>query len=825
MAAVVSTASPLPQHPPAPSQTTPTHQTGKLASNSQHESMQDIQQTLRQQPSPTTTPEPHGSSSPPPNIPSQSGNPNTSSSFPIPLSSAVESLSLDTDNTSNSNQEEEEEDDDDEEEDDGDSSRSAILTDAAPRVPSSSSSADNAGPDTDTDHPTPSDLNATIPLPQPAVPGPEPIVIDAPITTDATAVLPLGATATATTLKPPSTISAAAKPKSKAPKRTARPPSPPPRQPPPRQTVRLDIPLRGPGEYEVNILQLARDTNQRPLTPPPPPREGSDDESSSSDDEAVAAGLDGLPKLSVRRRKRGYDLDDPFIDDSDLFIDAPTHFAQTKQQGFYVSSGDVALVKDKSPKKPTAATGSGKGGPIVAQAQAALGLGVDLGGMSGRAGKPKGPSLTTLLTNATAVAEAPAKVAPMTTIHGEVINAPSHPSTGAPQTPNGTGAGTRDSPIALLDEDDGGDHKGRFVPPQFIEDGREGGAKRIKLDHDSLHHGHGAVSSARPSLSGYGGGLGENASMISMGGGSDAGGTKKRKISKDALEQIFNPDVTDALRGLKAEIDAAAWNQKGKFPPHLKPLLQRVAVHALRHGDYNDDFFDYLPTIFPYNRFTMMKLTSRLMYNDHQSFLEERQKALLEELRQIAIEDFPKAQEDYAKASTSWVERQKKKEMIAAAGGVLVVDGAGEGLMDVDSRGPSPGGVGAASGVAPMDTGLGDPTPSAVAGANKREEKAPVPRYKWTEPIKARVWGLVHLSNEMVRLSAQMAQWDKEFQNTISDHSKKKELYAKIVAAFPDGWMNTGVISREISAMKAKLKKESEIVAGVGAVSGGDVSS
>ncbi|KAJ8509043.1 hypothetical protein ONZ45_g8762 [Pleurotus djamor] len=48
-----------------------------------------------------------------------------------------------------------------------------------------------------------------------------------------------------------------------------------------------------------------------------------------------------------------YDVNDPFIDDSELAIDERTYFAQTKQQGFYVSSGEVALLKDKSsPKKP-----------------------------------------------------------------------------------------------------------------------------------------------------------------------------------------------------------------------------------------------------------------------------------------------------------------------------------------------------------------------------------------------------------------------------------------------------------------------------------------
>ena len=42
-----------------------------------------------------------------------------------------------------------------------------------------------------------------------------------------------------------------------------------------------------------------------------------------------------------------YDTSDPFIDDSELAIDERQFFAQTKQQGFYVSSGEVALLKDK----------------------------------------------------------------------------------------------------------------------------------------------------------------------------------------------------------------------------------------------------------------------------------------------------------------------------------------------------------------------------------------------------------------------------------------------------------------------------------------------
>ena len=47
-----------------------------------------------------------------------------------------------------------------------------------------------------------------------------------------------------------------------------------------------------------------------------------------------------------------YDTTDPFIDDSELAVDERQFFAQTKQQGFYVSSGEVALLKDKYISEP-----------------------------------------------------------------------------------------------------------------------------------------------------------------------------------------------------------------------------------------------------------------------------------------------------------------------------------------------------------------------------------------------------------------------------------------------------------------------------------------
>lgn len=157
----------------------------------------------------------------------------------------------------------------------------------------------------------------------------------------------------------------ATKPKStKTPKARSPSPSPPPPAPViPLRTIRLDIRLGGPSNYEVDIGQKSKETGQREPTPPPPQKKVAD----SSDEEDEDDEKKDKPKrkkvscvqyflvfhnesVSVQRKNVAseyYDTSDPFIDDSELALDERQFFAQTKQQGFYVSSGEVALLKDK----------------------------------------------------------------------------------------------------------------------------------------------------------------------------------------------------------------------------------------------------------------------------------------------------------------------------------------------------------------------------------------------------------------------------------------------------------------------------------------------
>ncbi|KAH9942100.1 hypothetical protein B0H21DRAFT_824167 [Amylocystis lapponica] len=532
---------------------------------------------------------------------------------------------------------------------------------------------------------------------------------------------------TAPGAKPKSTKSAA--PRSPS-------PSPPPPARPPLQTIRLDIKLGGPEDYEVDIASLSKTSGQRPPTPVPPSkrdRDTSDDSHSEGDDEGDN---DKKKKTKTKKKNVGseyYDTNDPFIDDSELAQDERTFFAQTKQKGFYVSSGQVALL-NKTPKKPK----SKKVNILAPSASVSAAL--------SSASLPPLPTSLSL---------------PSTS-----IKPPASPARVTKQED-----GTRDSPIALYsDEDERSGH----------------GVKRKLVD---IH----SVASI----------VNDSASV--------EGSSKKRR--KNVEIQPFHPELEDALGTLRVASKKENWDIKGKFPPGLKPLLGQVALKAIILGEYDDNFFNLMPQIFPYNKFTMTKLIKRTIWREHTNLLLERQNAIIKELKTLADEGFPKAQEEWEKSVIAWERRKDRAKAEAEAGpgpahsveGTPAAsdsqptpkipsstlshrqsldDGGNETGQEHDDAGGAPGGKG-----------------------KDKEPHPPAKRYRLTDTMKGLIWQLVCLSNECCRIENEKNSLEGTNQ-VVSDQGVRKNLYQKIVAAFPDGWLSSGQISREVSVMKKKYEKE-----------------
>ncbi|KAG2105492.1 uncharacterized protein F5147DRAFT_702634 [Suillus discolor] len=485
--------------------------------------------------------------------------------------------------------------------------------------------------------------------------------------------------------KPASTI----KPKSKPQRPRSPSPTPPPPPPPPLQTIRLQINLGGPDNYEVDIATLAKTTGQRQPTPPPPKADTSDSEGED----------DGEPKKKKKKHATSeyYDVNDPFIDDSELNIDNRTHFAQTKQQGFYVSSGEVALMKDsRTPKKPKS-----KKVPVEGGAAA-------------------GPSKTAIKED-----------------------------------------GTKEHPISLLGEDKGNKKRKNYT---VIE---ENGKKRKVVDIRDFH-----------------------------------------------------PELQLAIEDLKSAIAKESWDVKGKFPPSIKPLLADFALKAVNLGEYDDDFFNLMPVLFPYNRYTMTKLIKRTIFTDHLKILTDRQDELLQQLAGLTKEGFSKAQEEWEKSVVAWERRKEKAKNESEAGAAS----ASTPSASVDAAHPDDGTVSGVDGDnarADGDRSLADgagtdgggpgPDGDNAAGTNKadgtRDAHPPAQKYRLTEAMKVIVWQLVMLSNECCRLENEKNDLDGS-NALVSEQGTRKILYQKIVAAFPSGWLNSGQLSREVSSLKKKYEKE-----------------
>ncbi|EUC54108.1 ubinuclein central domain protein [Rhizoctonia solani AG-3 Rhs1AP] len=540
-----------------------------------------------------------------------------------------------------------------------------------------------------------------------------------------------------------------AKPKKKK-RRVSRSPSPP-APPPPMLTVRLEWNLPAPGTtehneaYAVNVREMSRETGQRHATPVPARRmdDDSDDEGAKGDTSAVEGAGKEIKKKRKKRREEEteYDLSDAFIDDSDLQRDSRTHFAQTKQQGFYVSSGEVALVKDKAVPKPRKRVSNAPSKPLsklaatkAATQRAASSSAANTSTLTANTSVTAGNTSTLSVSNLAAALPQPQ---PMLT-----AGAPVYPRTPTPPAPH---SAQSLPPISTPSNDPGFKSLSSFISdaPSPMEGNTSVGMKRQRTETN--------------------GSAGNVATPV--------GGKKARKTLVDT--EPFSSALEERLKELHDEIKSYSWENKAKFPPNLKPRLTTVALEALKLGEYNENFFNYLPKIFPYNRFTMLKLTRRLMYKDHSELLKQRGETLLTELKQLVDQGLPDQEKLHADAIKLW----ESKQSSALAKWQEEIQQAQANHVPQEQLPPRP------------------------------DLPAPPKRYKWNDAIKENVWQQVCMCNELAALANEAHGFDQNLAPKMSEQSLRKNLYQKIMSVFPEGWLTSNLISREVSEMKRKEKK------------------
>lgn len=84
-----------------------------------------------------------------------------------------------------------------------------------------------------------------------------------------------------------------------------------------------------------------------------------------------------------------------------------------------------------------------------------------------------------------------------------------------------------------------------------------------------------------------------------------------------------SPELEAQLRILREAVSRESFVPRNRFPASVKPVLMDTALVAMRTGEYDANFFNIMPNIFPYNRFTMHKMIKREICEIRTAQLEE----------------------------------------------------------------------------------------------------------------------------------------------------------------------------------------------------------
>ncbi|KAJ9474227.1 hypothetical protein PHBOTO_004278 [Pseudozyma hubeiensis] len=399
-----------------------------------------------------------------------------------------------------------------------------------------------------------------------------------------------------------------------------------------------------------------------------------------------------------------YDVRDPFVDDSELNIDEPTHFAKPKADGFYVTQGTVELAKAKAMAKGQPLPPSERPKPLSIR-DSKFGFAGSLNRLVARKAQ-QGAALPPM----------PPTGSPSMQL-GSLLNSgdPGSPSVGAASALTNTSRqeGTRDSPIKVDDNDSGSSKMGK-------------------------------KTNRYPTLP-------------------------------------VDPRLQASFDELKAKVDAESFAVKTKFPPSLKPPLVETAKLAVMLGEYDDNFFNHLPTIFPYNRFTMMKLVKREFFPHHMKYFEDLKQDHLDKLGEMIRDSFPQQLAEFESAHKAWVDRGEapKDSEAAQADKPPKEKAAADESMDVD-------------------------------GAKEVEDEniEPTKRWKWSEEMREEVFMLITIENAMSELRNEKYKLEGSVEQ-YSEINARKACYKQMFELFPeDGWTTSTNISREYAQIKKKKDRQ-----------------
>ncbi|TBU21406.1 hypothetical protein BD311DRAFT_812336 [Dichomitus squalens] len=206
-------------------------------------------------------------------------------------------------------------------------------------------------------------------------------------------------------------------------------------------------------------------------------------------------------------------------------------------------------------------------------------------------------------------------------------------------------------------------------------------------------------------------------------------------------QHLFHLELEQVMEVLKEAVAKENREAKSKFPPGMKPTLAQVALKAVILVEY-DHNFNLMPRLFPFKDSAMIKIV---------------------EAR--SLRRSPNGIGHSSKRSSAPGNAQATPMMPRTPLGQAAIAAAEDGEHE----------NGAGSGGRAQDTHLS------------------AKRYGLTDQMRTLIWQLACLNNECCQI---------ENKNRVALEGSNQILVTGIIVAFPDGWLSSRHIWREVSVMK-----------------------
>ncbi|GAB5589790.1 hypothetical protein Unana1_04690 [Umbelopsis nana] len=475
--------------------------------------------------------------------------------------------------------------------------------------------------------------------------------------------------------------------------------SPEPQADPPKKiksrTIRIHVDLKeqAPGTIVcyADLLKQALKTahaNTTTTTPqdeegttPPPDSEGADDKHVDPPSEEaffqnllarsakynLADDLDDEDSSSNVNRKKlpdnEYDVDDPFIDDSDMLLDDSYSYSERKHDGFFVYQGP--LDDEEHKKKPTTKK------PSSSTTTTSKKLSVKRKGVT----DPSDQSHSETEGDSKSVKSVKKPTIKKPTAKGTAssLQAKKRKPETASDTVTKEDAQKRKKP-KLEDPTASPSKKADAVKKKVQATGSENAKDETKADDasslangaaaDKAAHAQDSEKDGRPTS--HAAASADTTAASSQQGSPAAEPKPKKTPNKPVALTPLEPPVEKLLQKLREDAAKEDFAVKSKFPPSLRPTVLAAGTIIFRQLNGPDDnFLNHLMAILPYNKFTLRKFLLKQVAPIRIEELQNEIDGMIPVLKQQVDEAMPAQMKQHAELVAKLKEGEAQKPIPA----------------------------------------------------------------------------------------------------------------------------------------------------------------